>query len=120
MGADDVIDIDATSPRARWQRVLALTDGVGADVVVEAAGSPRAFEEGLRWRATAARTSIAGHYTDTGDSTINAHGTSTASIWTFAGAGAARCGHFCGAPAWSGTERVPWARIGARRSGWTN
>src|SRR4249919_364675 len=45
MGADDVIDIDATESEARWQRVLELTNDVGADVVVEAAGSPRAFEE---------------------------------------------------------------------------
>jgi len=43
MGADVVIDLDATTPEERLARVMDLTGGIGADVVVEAAGSPRAF-----------------------------------------------------------------------------
>jgi len=49
MGADVVIDLDATTPDERQQRVRDLTGGIGADVVVEAAGSARAFEEGVRF-----------------------------------------------------------------------
>src|SRR5262249_3642277 len=48
MGADHVIDLDTTTPEERLARVLALTAGHGADIVIEAAGSARAFEEGVR------------------------------------------------------------------------
>src|SRR5215510_8259958 len=40
MGADHVIDIDHGSADERLQRVLDLTGGLGADIVIEAAGSP--------------------------------------------------------------------------------
>ncbi|TAK23070.1 MAG: hypothetical protein EPO26_09485 [Chloroflexota bacterium] len=46
--ADETIDISATSPSERTERVRGLTDGGrGADVVFEAAGVPAAFIEGL-------------------------------------------------------------------------
>ena len=40
---DVVIDIDKTTAEERLERELAITGGVGADVVVEAAGSSRSF-----------------------------------------------------------------------------
>src|SRR5580765_340392 len=46
MGADHVIELDGTTAEDRLARVLELTGGLGADVVVEAAGSALAFEEG--------------------------------------------------------------------------
>src|SRR5215207_1433446 len=46
-GADETIDITATSAAERVARVLALTDGRGADVVLECAGVPAAVAEGL-------------------------------------------------------------------------
>jgi L-iditol 2-dehydrogenase len=73
MGADVVIDLDATTPDERQQRVRDLTGGIGADVVVEAAGSARAFEEGVRFARNGNANVTAGHYTNAGDSTINAH-----------------------------------------------
>ena len=57
---------------ARIERVRALVGG-GADVVIEAAGSARAFEEGLEIVRDGGTYVIAGHYTNVGDSTINAH-----------------------------------------------
>lgn len=72
LGADHVISLDLP-PAEREAQVLALTGGLGADVVVEAAGSPRAFEEGVRLARNGGAYVIAGHYTNTGDSTINAH-----------------------------------------------
>ena len=73
MGADEVIGLDAATPAERLARVHDLTGGSGADVVIEAAGSPRAFEEGLRLVRDGGAYVVAGHYTNTGDSTINAH-----------------------------------------------
>lgn len=46
-GADTVIDIAATSPEDRREMVLSLTEGRGADVVVECAGVAEAFSEAL-------------------------------------------------------------------------
>ena len=48
-------------------------NGSGADVVVEAAGSALAFEEGVRLARNGGAYVIAGHYTNVGDSTINVH-----------------------------------------------
>ena len=48
-GADEVIDMrEFDDPRARVARVHELTDGHGADVVVEVAGVPEAVPEGIR------------------------------------------------------------------------
>ncbi|MGE2834733.1 zinc-binding dehydrogenase [Mycobacterium sp. SMC-4] len=47
-GADAVIDITATTEKERVKAVRALTDGQGADVVVEVVGHPSAIDEGLK------------------------------------------------------------------------
>ena len=44
IGADTVIDIEATSPEERAARVLDLTRGRGADVTIEASGNPHAVD----------------------------------------------------------------------------
>lgn len=72
MGAAETLDL-GTSPADRLQRVRELTGGHGADVVIEAAGSARAVEEGLDLVRDGGRYVIAGHYTDAGPSTINVH-----------------------------------------------
>jgi D-arabinose 1-dehydrogenase-like Zn-dependent alcohol dehydrogenase len=47
-GADEVINIEETPHHAkRLEKIMALTSGRGADVVVEASGVPVAFGEGL-------------------------------------------------------------------------
>ncbi|MDE3077962.1 MAG: zinc-binding dehydrogenase [Chloroflexota bacterium] len=48
-GADEVVDIrELRDPAARAARVRELSDGWGADVVMELAGHPRVVDEGLR------------------------------------------------------------------------
>ena len=48
-GADAVVDInEMTSAKDRVKTVRALTDGQGADVVVEVVGHPSAIDEGLK------------------------------------------------------------------------
>ncbi|MGH9410742.1 MAG: zinc-binding dehydrogenase, partial [Vicinamibacterales bacterium] len=73
MGADVVLDLERTGPDARRDAVLAASHGEGADVVIEAAGAAAAIGEGLDLARVGGRYVIAGHYTDVGDSTINAH-----------------------------------------------
>jgi len=73
MGADVTIDIRLVPPEERLELVNAATHGEGADVVVEAAGAANAIPEGLDQVRVGGRYVIAGHYTDVGECTINAH-----------------------------------------------
>jgi threonine dehydrogenase-like Zn-dependent dehydrogenase len=73
MGADRVLDLNGSTPEERLETIRALTHGEGVDVVVEAAGSARAFEEGFTLARDGGRYVVAGHYTDAGSSTVNAH-----------------------------------------------
>ena len=99
--------------------MLDLTGGLGADVVVEAAGSARAFEEGVRLASNGGAYVIAGHYTNAGDSTINAHEHINRKHLDIRGCWGSEAGHFL--RALRVLERygreVPWARIGARTFG---
>jgi len=118
MGADVVIDLDATTPDERQQRVRDLTGGIGADVVVEAAGSARAFEEGVRFARNGGAYVIAGHYTNAGDSTINAHEHINRKHLEIRGCWGSEAGHFL--RALDALERhadIPFAKIGARTFG---
>ena len=68
-----MFDLDVSTADERLETVRGVTDGEGVDVVVEAAGSARAFEEGLQLARDGGRYVVAGHYTDAGPSTVNAH-----------------------------------------------
>jgi threonine dehydrogenase-like Zn-dependent dehydrogenase len=55
-GADEFVDLSSlTTPAARIARVRALTDGWGADVVMEVGGFPRITEEGIQMVASGGR-----------------------------------------------------------------
>ena len=119
MGADAVIDLDATSGGDRRDRVMDLTAGIGADVVIEAAGSARAFEEGIRLARNGGAYVIAGHYTNVGDSTINVHEDINRKHLDIRGCWGSEAAHFLRAI--DLLERysadVPWHRIGAKTYG---
>ncbi len=73
MGANTTINIEKTTPEERLQQVLALTGGRGADVVIEATGSPAAIREGMELARDAGTYVVLGQYTDCGDVAINPH-----------------------------------------------
>jgi L-iditol 2-dehydrogenase len=74
MGADVAIDLRMIrTPAERVDLAASITNGEGADVVIEAAGAPEAIAEGLDHARVGGRYVIAGHYTDVGDTAINAH-----------------------------------------------
>lgn len=116
MGADEVFDLETTSPEERLEAVRTRTHGEGVDVVIEAAGSARAIEEGFVLARDGGRYVVAGHYTDVGDSSINAHQHINRKHLEIRGCWGSEPGHFLRALAL--LERyaptVPWRRIGGR------
>jgi threonine dehydrogenase-like Zn-dependent dehydrogenase len=72
-GADDVLDIGASTPDERLDWVLERTGGRGADVTIEAAGPPEAVVQALRCTRDAGRVVVVGQYTDHGDVPLNPH-----------------------------------------------
>jgi L-iditol 2-dehydrogenase len=118
MGAEAALDLNATTIEARRQAVLDATYGDGADVVIEAAGSAAAISEGLDLARAGGRYVIAGHYTDVGDSSINAHHQINRKHLEIRGCWGSEARHFL--RALSILERhpsIPFRRIGARRYG---
>ncbi len=116
MGADEVFDLTGTTPAERLEAVRSRTHGEGVDVVIEAAGSARAIEEGLDLVRDGGRYVVAGHYTDVGSSSINAHWQINRKHLEIRGCWGSEPGHFL--RALSLLERhashVPWHAIGER------
>jgi L-iditol 2-dehydrogenase len=119
MGADVTFDLGSTTPAERLELVRAQTHGEGVDVVIEAAGSARAIEEGVTLARDGGRYIIAGHYTDVGPSTLNAHRDINRKHLEIRGCWGSEAGHFLRAI--SLLERhsssIPWHQIGGRRYG---
>ena len=116
MGADLALDVTATSPAERSERVRALTSGRGVDVAIEASGAPAAVEEAPTLIRDGGRYVIAGHYTDAGPSAINAHQHINKKHLEIRGCWGSEAGHFLRAVQL--LERhaatVPFRDIGAR------
>ncbi|MCY3023304.1 MAG: zinc-binding dehydrogenase [Planctomycetota bacterium] len=73
-GADEVLDIRQTHEPDRVATVRRLTEGRGADVVIEACGEPRAVREALQMVRDQGRVVVVGQYTDRGEVALNPHG----------------------------------------------
>lgn len=116
MGATSTADLDGTTAEERLDTIRSLTHGEGADVVVEAAGSARAIEEGLVLARDGGRYVVAGHYTDVGPSAVNAHHHITRKHLEIRGCWGSEVRHFLQALALldGHAAQVPWRRIGGR------
>lgn len=74
LGADHVIDMRSiASSEGRVSEVKRLTNGLGADVVIECAGVPAAVPEGINMVRRGGKFVEVGHYTDPGNVEINPH-----------------------------------------------
>ncbi len=93
LGADAVIDIFQAKAPERIARVLEMTGGRGADVVLEATGVPSAVAEGLEMVRINGRYVIAGHYGDAGTVPLNPHLINRKQV-TITGAWSADNSHF--------------------------
>ena len=106
MGADRVFDLGSTSAEQRLEEIRSLTYGEGVDVVIEAAGSPAAIEEGLTLVRDGGRYVVAGHYTDAGPSSVNAHWHINRKHLEIRGCWGSEPGHFLRALSLARTSRV--------------
>jgi 5-exo-hydroxycamphor dehydrogenase len=73
LGATSVLDIRSTSEEQRRQTVFGITDGIGADVVIECSGSPNAVPEGLGLLRPRGRYLLPGQYSDRGPVPLPIH-----------------------------------------------
>lgn len=72
-GADHVISLKGTTQAERVQAVRDLTEGRGADVIVECTGVADAIPEGLEMARRGGTYVVAGVYADVGEVPINPH-----------------------------------------------
>lgn len=72
-GVDEAIPLGAAGSNSHVERVLALTEGRGVDVTIEATGVPEAVKDGIHMTRDGGRYVIVGHYTDHGEVGINPH-----------------------------------------------
>jgi threonine dehydrogenase-like Zn-dependent dehydrogenase len=116
MGADVAFSIGSTTAEDRLHAVRERTYGEGADVVIEAAGSARAVEEGVTLVRDGGRYVIAGHYTDVGPSAINAHRHINRKHLEIRGCWGSESRHFVRAVELleQHASAIPWRSIGAR------
>src|SRR5262249_17538208 len=119
MGADVTLDLERTSHPERLDAVRDATLGEGADVVIEAAGAAAAISEGLDLTRAGGRYVIAGHYTDAGESAINAHHQINRKHLEIRGCWGSEPRHFLRALSLLERhgDRIPFRKIGARRYG---
>ncbi|MCK9879088.1 zinc-binding dehydrogenase [Frankia sp. Ag45/Mut15] len=64
--------MEVTDSDAALAEVVDLVDG-GADLVIECAGAPTAFAQGLRLARRGGSCLVVGQYTDSGDAMVNPH-----------------------------------------------
>lgn len=74
MGVDEIIDMrELDTPEARVKRVQELTGGLGADITLECAGVPAAFQEGIEFTRRSGKYVEVGHFTDPGSVEVRPH-----------------------------------------------
>jgi threonine dehydrogenase-like Zn-dependent dehydrogenase len=118
MGAHVTLDVTRTSVEQRRETVLDETHREGADVVLEAAGAAAAVPEGLDLARVGGRYVIAGHYTDAGPVTINAHQQINRKHLDIRGCWGSEARHFLRALSiLDAHPAIPFRAIGARRYG---
>lgn len=72
-GADYTINAAKTSPKERIEQIYEITNGIGADVVIECSGVPQVVEEGFELVRKGGFYIITGMFVDLGAIPVNPH-----------------------------------------------
>lgn len=72
-GADYTINAAKTSLKERVKQVYEITDGIGADLVIECSGVPQVVEEGFELVRKGGMYIITGMFVDVGNISVNPH-----------------------------------------------
>jgi len=72
-GADYTLNVDNTTAEERRQLILDITDGRGADVVIECAGVKEVLVEGIEMLRQGGTFIEVGHFVDVGEVKLNPH-----------------------------------------------
>jgi L-iditol 2-dehydrogenase len=72
-GAAAVLNFEEHDEQKRLEWILERTEGRGADVTIEATGSPPAVVQAMRFTRDAGRVVVVGQYTDHGTTAFNPH-----------------------------------------------
>jgi threonine dehydrogenase-like Zn-dependent dehydrogenase len=116
-GADHVIDIEEIADSAtRLERVRSLTNGLGADAVIECVGAPAVVPEGFEMCREGGKYLVLGHYGDAGATPINPH-VITRKQLTIYGSWASEPRHMAAAIKFLGSqgERFPFHQLVSHR-----
>lgn len=74
MGATETISMkEYATTEDRVEKIMELTNGIGADVVIEATGVPAAFSEAFKLVRRGGTVVEMGHFTNTGETKVNPH-----------------------------------------------
>ena len=117
VGAAATCDIETHDETSRIAWVLERTSGRGADVSIEATGSPGAVVQAMRSTRDAGRVVVAGQYTDHGETSFNPHADLNRRHLDVRGVWGSDYSHFHKAVALIADPDAsrPWGRIPTRR-----
>ena len=118
VGAAGTLNFEKHDERARFDWVMERTKSRGADVTIEAAGSPDAVIQAMRYTRDAGRTVIVGQYTDHGPTSFNPHADLNKKHLDVRGCWGSDFSHFYrGVEMVSDPERsAPWVKLQTRLS----
>lgn len=110
MGATHVIGLDLP-PAERVAEVRRMTQGRGADIVIEASGAPEAVTQALDLVRDGGRVVVCGQYSDHGDTPLNPHRQINRNHVEIRGVWGSDYSHFHRAVEFAATwgDRIPWA-----------
>lgn len=116
MGATQTLGLDLP-PGDRGAEVRTRTGGRGADVVIEASGSPEAVPQALDLVRDGGRVIVVGQYTDHGKVPLNPHRQINRKHVTIRGCWGSDASHFQRGVALAARHqgRFPWRELAARR-----
>lgn len=119
VGAAATINIETQAEALRDDWVLENTDRRGADVTIEATGSPLAVAQAMRYTRDAGRAVIVGQYTDHGEVAFNPHRDLNRKHLDVRGCWGSDFSHFYrGVEIMGDRERsMPWSHLNLNRYG---